>query len=143
MSAGLPAWVPGFLESARVGRLGTVDAGGRPLVVPVCYVWDGGACYSAVDRKPKRTGAPLRRLRNIAENPCVSLVVDHYEEDWSRLRYVIVEGRAEILTAGDEYGRGVDLLRGKYPQYEALPLDRHAGALIKIAPDRLLAWSYT
>jgi PPOX class probable F420-dependent enzyme len=82
--AGAPAWALALLRDARVGRLATADAGGRPLVVPVCYAFDGACCYSAVDAKPKST-RNLRRLKNIADNPEISLVVDVWDEDWSRL----------------------------------------------------------
>jgi PPOX class probable F420-dependent enzyme len=134
-----PAWASAFLRDARVGRLATADAVGRPLVVPVCYVFDGTRCYSAVDAKPKRT-RNLRRLSNIAENPQVSLVVDRWDEDWSQLCWVIVEGRADVLTSGPEFSRAIDLLVAKYPQYRALPLDRAAGAVVAITPGRVLAW---
>ena len=136
-----PAWAAEFLGTARVGRLATVGADGRPLVVPVCYVFDGALLYSAVDAKPKRT-RELRRLRNIGENPRVSLVVDEYDEDWTRLRYVIVEGRADVLTAGAEFSRAIDLLVAKYPQYRTLGLSRETGAVIRITPDRILPWRY-
>lgn len=143
MTQNLPGWADELLRTARVAHLGTADAAGRPLVVPVCYAFDGQRCYSAIDRKPKRTaGARLRRLRNIADNPRVSLVVDHYEEDWTRLRYVIVEGRADILTEGPDYARGVDLLVAKYPQYRALALDREAGLLVRVVADRVIPWRY-
>lgn len=132
-----------FLRESRIGRLATADARGRPLVVPVCYVFDGAACYSAIDAKPKQaTGRRLRRIRNIEENPHVSLVVDEYDEDWTRLRYVIVEGRATLLTGGVEFTHAVDALVVKYAQYRAMGLDRHAGLLIKIAPERILHWRY-
>jgi PPOX class probable F420-dependent enzyme len=134
-----PAWALALLRDARVGRLATADAAGRPLVVPVCYVFDGARCYSAVDAKPKQT-RNLRRLRNIAANPQVSLVVDVWDEDWSGLAWVIVQGRAEILTAGDHFSRAIDLLVAKYPQYRGLPLDRGQGTLITVTPERLLSW---
>jgi PPOX class probable F420-dependent enzyme len=134
-----PAWASAFLREARVGRLATVDAACHPLVVPVCYAFDGARCYSAVDAKPKRT-RNLRRLSNIAANPHVSLVVDRWDEDWSQLCWVIVEGRAEVLTGGPEFGRAIDLLVAKYPQYGALPLDRAGGAMVAITPARVLAW---
>ena len=134
-----PAWAVALLRDARVGRLATVDGVGRPLVVPVCYVADGARCYSAVDAKPKST-RNLRRLRNIADNPHVSLVVDVWDEDWSRLCWVIVEGRAEVLRTGADFARAIDLLVAKYPQYQALPLDRATGALIALTAERVLAW---
>ena len=140
----LPGWADELLRAARVGRLATADAAGRPLVVPVCYAFDGDAVYSAIDAKPKRaTGRGLRRIRNIEENPRVSLVVDEYDEDWTRLRYVIVEGRAALLTGGERFGRAVDLLREKYPQYRTMGLDRAKGLVIAIAPERFLAWRWS
>lgn len=137
--AGTPPWALDLLREARVGRLATADAGGRPLVVPVCYVFDGTRCFSAVDGKPKST-RNLRRLRNIADNPQVSLVVDVWDEDWSRLAWVIVEGRAEVLETGPAFTRAVDLLVDKYAQYRALRLDREHGAVVAVTPTRLLAW---
>jgi PPOX class probable F420-dependent enzyme len=137
-----PAWADELLRSARVGRLGTADAGGHPLVVPVCYVYDGRACYSAIDAKPKRTRSRLRRLRNIAENPRASLVVDHYEEEWTRLRYVIVEGTASILTAGPELAHGIDLLLAKYEQYRTMGLRSDGATVIRLAAERIVAWRY-
>ena len=109
MTRSAPAWALAFLGEARVGRLATADAAGRPLVVPVCFAVDGDAVYSAVDDKPKRT-RELRRLRNIAENPHVALVVDEWSEDWARLRWVMIEGTADVLTGGTEFGRAIDLL---------------------------------
>ncbi len=134
-----PAWAIEFLRDARVGRLATADAGGHPLVVPVCFAFDGAHLYSAVDAKPKRT-KNLRRLRNITENPHVSLVVDEWNEDWSRLRWVIVEGTGDVLERGEEFARAIDLLRAKYPQYRAMALSRESGALVRVKPTRVLAW---
>ncbi|MBI1963781.1 MAG: TIGR03668 family PPOX class F420-dependent oxidoreductase [Candidatus Rokubacteria bacterium] len=141
MSLGLPPWAAALLRESRVARLGTADAAGQPLVVPVCYAFDGRACFSALDAKPKRVAAgALRRVRNIVANPRVSLVVDRWDEDWSKLLWVIVEGRAELLTAGAERAAAVDLLREKYAQYRALGLDREAAPVIRITPARALAW---
>jgi PPOX class probable F420-dependent enzyme len=140
----LPPAVAELLREGRVARLGTADREGQPLVVPVCYVFDGHACFSAIDAKPKRV-APraLRRVRNIADNPRVSLVVDRYDEDWSQLRWVIVQGRADILSEGAERATAVDLLRAKYPQYRAMGLDRDAAIVIRISPERTTYWSGT
>src|SRR5258705_9316422 len=134
-----PPWALALLRGAGVGRLAPADAEGRPLVVPVCYAFDGARCYSAVDAKPKRT-RELRRLKNIAANPHVSLVVDVWDEDWSKLCWVIVEGEAEVLTAGAEFTRAIDLLVAKYPQYRAMGLDRAEGAAIGLEASRVLAW---
>ncbi|PYO32715.1 MAG: hypothetical protein DMD86_11810, partial [Candidatus Rokuibacteriota bacterium] len=82
----------GFIAEGRVGRLGTADASGQPLVVPICYAFDGHSLFSAIDAKPK-TKRPegLKRIRNIRENAKVSVVIDRYDEDWAQLRYVIIQ----------------------------------------------------
>jgi PPOX class probable F420-dependent enzyme len=141
--SGISASVAGFIAEARVGRLGTADAAGQPLVVPICYAFDGECLFSAIDAKPKSaTPDRLRRLRNIRENAKVSVVIDRYEEDWTRLRHVIIQGQAEILTGGAEFSRGADLLVAKYPQYRALGLRREAGLMIKVKPGRVTHWQY-
>ena len=139
----LPAFAADLLYQSRVARLGTADRAGQPLVVPVCYVFDGRVCFSALDAKPKRVAVTqLRRVRNIAENPRVSLTVDRYDEEWSRLCWVIVQGRADILTDGSERAGAVDLLRDKYAQYRALGLDRDTATVIRISPERTLHWRW-
>ena len=146
MSAGLdlPAFAAELLHEGRVARLGTADRAGQPLVVPVCYVFDGRSCFSAIDAKPKRTPARgLRRIRNIAENPRVSLVVDRYDEEWTRLAWVIVQGHADVLTDGPERAGAVDLLRDKYTQYRALGLDRATATVIRISPERAMSWRWS
>jgi len=132
------------VTEGRVARLATADRAGRPLVVPICYAFDGQHCYSVIDKKPKRaSGERLRRVQNIRENPNVSLLIDHYEEDWARLSYVIIEGHAEILSGGHEFSAGIDLLLGKYLQYQKMPLDRQAGIMIKMTPHRVIEWRAT
>jgi PPOX class probable F420-dependent enzyme len=140
----IPASVAGFIAEGRVGRLATADASGQPLVVPICYAFDGASLFSAIDAKPKRPGSQgLRRIRNIRENPRVSVVIDRYDEDWTRLRYVIIQGQAEILTDGGDFSRGVDLLLAKYPQYRSMGLKREAGLMIKVEPARVTEWQYS
>lgn len=140
----IPDSVAGFISAGRVGHLGTADASGRPLVVPICYAFDGKALFSAVDAKPKSVApARLGRIRNIRENPKVSVVIDQYDEDWTRLRYVVVQGQAEILSAGPDFSRGVDLLVAKYPQYRAMGLSRDTGVMIKVTPARIREWRYS
>ena len=143
MTTALAPEVSNFLKAGRVARLGTADAAGQPLVVPICYAFDGRHCYSAIDAKPKRQ-APgrLRRVRNIRENSRVSLLVDHYDEEWSRLRYVVLQGRAALLSEGAEFTHAVDLLLEKYAQYRAMSLDRSSGLVIKITPERVIQWSF-
>ena len=126
-----------FVRAARVAHLATADAGGQPLVIPICFVFDGKEFFSPIDEKPKRT-TRLKRLRNIAENPQVSLIIDHYEEDWRRLAYVLVSGRATILLRGERHKQAVKLLRKKYPQYRRMAIaDR---PMIVITPKRLRPW---
>ena len=141
MSLELPAWAAALLRESRVARLGTADAAGQPLVVPICYVFDGHRCFSAIDAKPKRVPPrSLRRVRNIAANPRVSLLVDRYDEEWSRLAWVIVEGRADIVTVGAERVAAVDLLKEKYAQYRAMGLDPETVVIVRLTPGRLLFW---
>ncbi len=132
-----------FVSEGRIARLGTADSSGRPLVVPVCYAFDGRRWYSAVDGKPKRaTGRRLERVRNIAENPRVSVLIDRYEEDWSRLRYVIIRGVAELLSTGEEYAYALRLLTAKYPQYARVPVGREGDVVIGVTPESFREWSY-
>ena len=142
-AASLAPEVSDFLKAGRVARLGTADAAGQPLVVPICYAFDGRHCYSAIDAKPKRQPpGRLKRVRNIRENSRVSLLVDHYDEDWSRLRYIVLQGRADLLSEGVEFTYAVDLLLEKYAQYRAMSLDRNSGLVIKITPERVIQWSF-
>ena len=128
-----------WLADAPTAHLATADAAGAPHVIPVCYAFDGRALYSVLDQKPKRAQLTrLRRVRNIQENPRVSMVVDHYDEDWSRLGYILVMGKAELLFDGRDRDGAVRLLRQKYPQYRAMDLD--ANPVIKITPQRVVTW---
>src|SRR5690242_11544080 len=91
-----------FVRSQRAGRLATADARGTPHVVPVCYAYDGARFFTPLDEKPKRTGdRALRRVRNIATRGEASLVIDRYDDDWSRLGYVLVTGKAELIEPGE------------------------------------------
>jgi PPOX class probable F420-dependent enzyme len=121
---------------ARVARLATVDAQGQPHIVPICFVLSGDVLYSAVDLKRKRSPR-LKRLDNIRANPGVTVLVDHYEDDWSRLWWVRLGGRGRVLEAGEERERALALLTDKYPQYRAQP---PSGAVIAITLDDWLEW---
>lgn len=103
---------------ARSAILSTVTADGRPHAVPCCFFLKGGVVYSAVDAKPKSTLA-LRRLDNLAANPAACLLVDCYDDDWSKLWWIRVDGTARVLIDGDERDHALDLLAAKYPQYQA------------------------
>ena len=127
-----------LLGGARVARLATADAGGRPHLVPVTFALEGDFIYIAIDHKPKTT-TNLRRLRNIRQNPGVAVLADHYEEDWSRLWWVRADGRAAILEAGSAASQQpVDRLAAKYPQYQE---HRPDGPVIAIEVTGWTAWA--
>lgn len=128
-----------FLAEARVAHLATADARGAPHVVPVCFAISGAAIYITIDEKPKRRpAAELKRLRNIRENPAAAIVVDRYDEDWARLGWVMLRGRAEILDSGAEHGMAQELLRARYPQYQAMQLADLPVIAIRI--ERIASW---
>jgi len=128
------------LEAARIARLATLDAERTPHVIPICFVWNGSVFYSAIDRKPKRV-APTRlaRLKNIKKTPRVALLIDQYDEDWTRLWYVLVRGTAELVSTSAERKRAIQRLRAKYSQYDARMLADDAPVL-RITPVRVTAW---
>jgi PPOX class probable F420-dependent enzyme len=132
-----------LLASARVAHLATADQYALPHVVPIVFVMEGDVLYTPLDRKPKRDDDwhALRRVRNIETNGKVSIVVDRYEEDWSRLTYVRLEGLATILESGDERDRAADRLREKYAQYQTLSLDGRP--VVRVAIERASEWSAT
>jgi PPOX class probable F420-dependent enzyme len=103
--------------AATVARLATIDPDGRPHLVPIVFVLDGETLYSAVDAKPKRSRA-LRRIENARERPDVTVLIDHYEDDWERLWWVRLRGRARVLDGGEEAQRALGLLANKYEQYQ-------------------------
>ena len=131
-----------FLEAHRVGHLATAGADGAPHVVPVCYALDDGALYFVADEKPKRRPArELRRLANLRENPRAALVVDEYDDDWTRLAWVLVRGPARALEDPVAHAAALALLRVRYPQYRAMALDdpvRHP--IVRIEPARVVLW---
>jgi PPOX class probable F420-dependent enzyme len=129
-------WVAAALGDARVARLGTVDAVGAVRLVPVCFAVVDGWLVSAVDHKPKRTGQ-LRRLDDIRLGGIATVLVDHYEEDWSRLWWVRVRGRAEVLETGDERAAALAALEHKYDQYVEHP---PSGAVWRVAMDEVRWW---
>ena len=130
-----------FLTFARVGHLATADAAGVPHNVPLCFWFDGARFYFAIDEKPKRGRAlALRRMRNIAANPNVALVVDHYEEHWSNLAYVLIRGRAAVVDDREEYLLALRNLRDKYPQYRAMALSMENNPVVRIDPTRVHVW---
>ena len=128
-----------FVESMRVARLATADANGIPHVVPICYALIGDDLYVTIDEKPKHPDIrAMKRLRNIEANPAVAVVVDRYDEDWSRLAWVMLRGRADVLDHGDEHDRAQAGLRERYPQYRTMRIESLPVIALRIA--RVTAW---
>jgi PPOX class probable F420-dependent enzyme len=132
-----PAWARELAERARVGYLATLFADGGPHVAPVCFALDGDTAWSAVDAKPK-SGRRLQRLRNIERDARAALLVDHYEDDWSRLWWVRMRGRARLVSGPEERGRALALLGEKYAPYGEQPPD---GELLALDVDGWSGWS--
>jgi PPOX class probable F420-dependent enzyme len=128
-----------FVATQRVGHLATSDARGNPHVVPVCFAIADDTLYITIDEKPKRASSrPLKRLRNMMDNPSTAFVTDRYDEDWSRLGWVMLRGRAEILADGPEHGRAQALLRERYTQYRAMQLTELPVIALRI--ERVTSW---
>ena len=128
-----------FVDGRRIGHLATADRSAVPQVVPVCFGLAEDRLYITIDQKPKQArDRPLKRLRNIAENPRVAIVFDRYDEDWRRLAWVMLHGQAEILTAGSEHGRAQSLLRSRYPQLGAMQIEELPVIAMRI--ERVASW---
>jgi PPOX class probable F420-dependent enzyme len=123
--------------TATVARLGTADARGRPHVVVVTFAVDGDTIYTAVDQKPK-SGANLKRLRNVAENPRVTVLADHYSDDWDALWWARADGRAEILADQPQMAAPLTLLTDRYWQYRQAP---PTGPVIAVTVERWSGWA--
>jgi len=126
-----------FIERRRVAHLATADKSGRPHVVPVCFALLDGRFYIAIDEKPKRS-LRLKRLRNIEENPRVALVFDRYDDNWSRLGWVLVQGTATVLLDGPKHERALIALRERYEQYQAMALEGRP--VISVTVERISTW---
>ena len=128
-----------FLSHQRIAHLATADQRAVPHVVPVCFVILEGTLYITIDDKPKRASAvSLKRLGNIAEKPMVAVVVDRYDEDWTKLGWVMLRGPAEILSAGTEHRDAQALLRSRYPQLEAMQIEAYPVIAVRI--ERVTSW---
>jgi PPOX class probable F420-dependent enzyme len=132
-----PRLLTARVETARVARLATTDPDGRPHLVPIVFALEGDTVYSAVDRKPKRS-TTLRRIENARARPDVTILVDHYEEDWARLWWIRLRGSARVLDEGEERERALDLLAAKYPQYRA---ERPDGPVLAVDVSEISDWS--
>jgi PPOX class probable F420-dependent enzyme len=131
-----PAEARTLFASAPVARLATVRPDGSAHIVPVCFAFWGEAIYTAVDHKPKATAA-LARLRHIAAEPRVALLADHYEDDWSRLWWVRVDGDASVVESAQEREAALAGLAAAYPQYAERPPE---GPVIAVRPHRFSGW---
>lgn len=136
-----------FIDARRVGYLATADRTGAPHLVPVCYAMaregagrsaGGAALYITIDEKPKRRDIPLKRVRNIVENPQAAFIVDRWDEDWRRLGWVMLRGPAEVLVAGREHDDAQALLTLRYPQYGAMQLADLPVIALRVA--RVTSW---
>jgi PPOX class probable F420-dependent enzyme len=125
------------LGNSRVARLATVGEEGRPHIVPIVFAIDQDTLYFTIDAKPKKT-RELQRLKNIAANPAVSVLADHYDDDWKKLWWVRADGTARVVTDSAEGERATDLLAKRYTQYRNA---RPAGPVVAIHVDRLTGWS--
>jgi PPOX class probable F420-dependent enzyme len=125
------------ISAATVARLATVGHDGRPHIVPITFALGDDEVYFAVDFKPKKT-ADLQRLRNIELNPAVAVLVDHYEDDWTNLWWVRVDGSARIVIDGAQFDRAIALLTERYAQYQSV---RPEGPAVVITIERLTGWS--
>lgn len=125
------------VELSRVAHLATVGAGGKPHLVPITFALEADTIYFAVDAKPKRTNN-LQRLRNLAANTAVSVLVDHYDDDWTSLWWVRADGSARILQQGGEADRAIALLAARYPQYRQA---RPPGPVVAITIQKMTGWA--
>jgi PPOX class probable F420-dependent enzyme len=128
-----------FLAQRRVGHLATADRGAVPHVVPVCFTVVRDTLYITIDEKPKRhSNGGLKRLKNILENAAVAVVVDRYDEDWTRLGWVMLRGRAEILPSGPEHDEAQALLCSRYPQLARMEIGGLPVIALRI--DKVTRW---
>ena len=135
----LPDYERHFLAHQRVAYLATADSRAVPHVVPVCFAIFEDTLYITIDEKPKRlSGFALKRLKNIAENPAVAVVVDRYDEDWARLGWIMLRGRAEILSEGIEHEQAQALLRSRYPQLRVMEIAQYPVIAVRI--ERTTSW---
>ena len=113
-----------FLHNHRVARFATAEPNGQPHVVPICYAVSDNSLYFTIDKKPKQlTDKPLKRIRNLQNNPHVALVVDRYEDDWTQLGWVMVQGDAALLDDGEEHTKAQRLLKARYPQLHGMQIN--------------------
>ncbi len=141
MAISIPESVQRCINAHVVARLATADRNGQPHVIPFCYAFDGEHIYFVVDQKPKRqTGKPIKRIRNMLENPHAAIVIDDYADDWTQLAYVLITGTTALVDNETEYDRLLALLRERYPQYRKMELTFATNAMVRITPTKVHAW---
>jgi PPOX class probable F420-dependent enzyme len=131
-----------FLRLERIAHLATADAAGAPHNVPLCFWFDETTrFYFVIDEKPKRVaGLGIKRMRNITANPRVALVIDHYEEEWAFLAFVLISGEAAVVDDPNEYLLALRNLRDKYPQYRTMALSADKNPIVRVEARRVHAW---
>jgi PPOX class probable F420-dependent enzyme len=134
----IPDAARGFLAHCRVGHLATADARAAPHVVPVCFACTADTLYITIDAKPKMAANSLKRLRNIIANPRAAFIADRYDDDWSRLGWVMLRGAAEVLEHGTEHDAAQTELRSRYPQYRTMPIEGLPVIALRVA--RVTTW---
>lgn len=139
MAVPFQQWDMDFVESLRVARLATVTPTGAPHLVAVCYAFIDNRFVIAIDEKPK-SGRPLARIRNIEHERRVSLLFDRYDDDWSRLAWVRIDGDASVLDEGSQWPEALSALRARYAQYGLMALETLP--LIVIEPRAVTAWRW-
>lgn len=127
-----------FLDRTRIAHLATADRTGTPHVIPVCFCLNAQSLYITIDEKPKRTDIAPKRIRNIQENPAAAVSADHWDEDWTRLGWIMLKGSAEILQHGSEHDDAHDRLRQRYAQYRTMDLAPLPVIAVRIS--RVLSW---
>jgi PPOX class probable F420-dependent enzyme len=145
MAAVLTTEARRYLEQHRVGHLATADGAARPHLIPVTFALTDDAIVFVIDEKPKAAhGTRPKRMRNMLTNPRVAFLVDHYDDDWSRLTYALIVGRAEIVARpGPAYTDALTHLQARYPQYRDIDLTPERNPVVRITPERIHRWSAT
>jgi PPOX class probable F420-dependent enzyme len=138
----IPADVEEFIERARVARLATIDSEFKPHLVPVVFVFDGNHFFIPIDEKRKKTAKPerLKRIRNIQDNPNVALLIDNYSEDWTKLAFVMIQGKASVATKEEgniQMRQAYKKLMKKYLQYQKVGVGEMC---IIITPKKAASW---
>lgn len=136
----LQDWELAFAEECLVARLGTIAKDGQPHLVPVCYAYVDEHFAIAIDEKPKRAGT-LARVRNIERDPRVTLLIDRYDDDWTKLAWVRIEGRATVLQSRTDWPAALSALRSRYRPYETMVLEDLP--LLRIRPERVVSWRWS